>query len=343
MRRFCTWVALSLVFVGGMVHAADFAPDSYLGSPDEQLAQAMADTVKDHGTLRLDLREWSFSRPLVVRPAQGEDNVCIKIVGKPLWRGITYTGKGTWLTIVDLKDSSLESIGVNVLDPNASAFEFQAQGSAGRSSLRHCYVQGGNVAYLWREVSSSAGSDNWRIEQCYSNDSKTGFKVSGPNSLSPWVFNGCAASGASIGFDLRDGGCGAWLEQCGGSDTDTVFWVNGGYTGRCTGAETERARIAFRIGGDGAAGFAQPTPYYFQATDLRDTKEAQIEVFKAGDFTADLQNLKGDCRLVRVKNLSSTVPLNLSVTGSKVRMVNAGTGVVKATGVLGFSPTPIKQ
>jgi len=329
-------VTLFVSLLTSLCYPKDWFPDSYLAtSDDDQVAQAAADAVKDHGCLRLDSREWAFSKNLVLIPADGEDVVSIKIVGKTLWRGVTWKGKGPWLTMVDPKDCVIESVGVNVLDPEGSGWEFQAKGSAGRSSLRQCYVQGGQVAYLWKETSPGAGSDNWIVEQCQSNDAKVGFKVVGPNSLSPWLFNMCAATGAQIGFDLREGGAGVWMTQCGGSDTDVVFWINGGYLGKCVGAETERARVAFRIGGDGAAGYGQTSPYLFQATDLRDTKEAQAEVFKAGDVTLDIQNVKGTNRLVRVKNENQASPLTITSVGFKGLAVrNLGVGQVKTTGFM---------
>lgn len=292
---------------------------------DQRLALMVNNQVARNGVIDLGTDHWKLARPVHLNPPAAQDNVTVRIVGSGVWNQVQYSGEGACFQITDPKDCVFERVGIQCTGVGGSGWLFKAVGSAGRCRLSNLYVQGGLVAYDWQEL--SGGSDNWLCQQIYSNDSKTGVRIVGHNSVAPFIFDMAVMSGAETAFDLTQGGTGATLRQCGGSDTETVFRVSGGQSGRIEDAVTERAGTVLWLGDDSGS-----ETFHFSASDCRDTRHALARIVKCGKVELKVDRFSG-ASLVECDNRSTT-PLDLTLTGVPVSAVkNIGSGKVFCNGL----------
>lgn len=287
--------------------------ESYSGSHDEKLTKALINLGKKPGeTLDFGTTSWTFTRPQEI----GSDYFCAHFLFSGLWAQVTYAGPGTWLTLKNWKHGTVRNLGLRTFDPSCSGVKFVCDGSSSQNLLENCKTEGFKVGIEW-----IGGGDGclYKVSNCHTPRCGSGFKWTGSNILSPMILELCTSSQSKRGFDAREGGSGIRYVSCGGSDTEELFVLNGGYLGQIVSAETERCKTVLRIGGDDAGGFGQPSGYKFHATDLRDG--ASFVVNKAGKVCIDVDNVKNTPLTITTCN-KSNLPLELSLPNVKGTVSN---------------------
>lgn len=297
---------------------------------DSTLQGKATTATKSRGEYSLGNQSWNTTKTIIF---DGLGYTCCRLRGSGYWAQHTFTGLGAAYRLVDFKDGSIKRIGLRS-QSGGEGFRFDSTHSTSRLVLEQVMAQGFDVGFVW-EAFDGAAIDNIVLTNCHAPQCGTGFKVIGSNALSPWKYQVCTVSGTDKGFDHSQGGAGATWDHCGGSDVGTVWVLNGGFEHTITNAVTERAGTVLRIGTLEDCG--QPTPFYFHATQLRDTKGVAFEIYKAGKVTIDVQSSlpEDEPLVIHACNKNPNAPLEISLPGKKAQVVNLGSeGVVKVDGAI---------
>lgn len=302
-------ILLLLAFLPCLVPGQEASPGPVLPSvyvsrqtDDAWLAGQAARAILTPGyTVDFGTRLWTFTVPVVV----GADYLCLNLKGSGFWRQVGYAGPpgSTWLTVVNLKDSSWENLGVRSTVPGTDGIKLVSTGSSGRNRFQHVMAQGFGTGMLFDAPNGADISQNV-FDLCQFTDCATGLKYRGGNALEPELRK-CSGIGCETLFDFTEGGAGFTSHGSGGSQCGTVWAVDGGFPFQCSGGVSEGAKVVYRIGSELSAG--QGATCSIDDVDHRSAGKI-AEVWKAGVTKIHVQaHNGGGSDLVELYNKSNDV------------------------------------
>lgn len=206
-------------------------------TPTLELGQRILNAAKANVTVDLGIGVVTVTKPIVIDVGA---QCTFSLKGSGHWAQVRYNGPtgSTFLTVYGAKRPSIEGLGLLLAD-GCNGVDFvcdQAHDSTSHVRMTGCHIQGKGDFGVRFGGDGDCCDFRFDTVECYG--FKSGFKPHGSNCLNH-VFMNCQGSSCDAGFDLTEGGAASTFFGCGGSNTGSMWKVNGGYCVQVFGGRTE--------------------------------------------------------------------------------------------------------